>query len=162
MNIPAQRLPARSYVPAGERDSALELLASNAYDDSAISEVIRPAAVLPENAARAVLSALLLRDARAGGRWIAEPTSWRRYDDEWPAGSALPCHANLMGTLQVIYGSPSRYEVTVFRVTITSLGAAQGWTVSALCDEAFGYGGLTLDSCPRAELATPPRAFRMR
>jgi hypothetical protein len=144
------------------RVNALELLANAAYGDEAISEVIRPSAVLPEAAARAVLSELVLRDARSEGEWVAEPTSWQRYTGRWDDLDGGPGSAQLIGTMQVAYGTPTRYEITVFRATITTFGAAEGWTVSALCDDAFRHGGLTLESCPRADLAAPPRPFRMR
>jgi hypothetical protein len=160
--IPAQRRqPSLSLTEVG-RSQALELLASTAYGDEAITEVIRPSAVLPETAARAVLSELVLRDARAGGQWIAEPTSWQRYSGRWDDLDGGPGSAQLIGTMQVAYGTPTRYEITVFRATITTYGAAAGWTVSALCDDAFRHGQLTLASCPRADLAAPPRPFRMR
>jgi hypothetical protein len=58
-----------------------------------------------------------------------------------------------------VYDSPSRYCVTVFRVAMTAHGLRQGWTVESLCDEAFAHAGLTLQSCPRATLAAPPRPF---
>ena len=61
-----------------------------------------------------------------------------------------------------MYGRPGRYDITVFRVTITRAGSATGWTVQSLCDEAFAYGGLTLAGCPRATLAAPPQPFRHR
>jgi hypothetical protein len=141
---------------------ALEALASQAYNDAAVNEVIRPSAILPESAARQVLAELAVRDARAGGHWIAEPSRWQRYDRPWDGGAQEPGRAQLMGSLQVIYGRPGRYDITVFRVTITALGAAAGWEVGSLCDEAFGYAGLTLASCPRADLAAPPSPFRMR
>jgi len=35
-----------------------------------------------------------------------------------------------------------------------------GWTVESLCDEALGFGGLTLATCPRADLKPPPKPFR--
>jgi hypothetical protein len=141
--------------------AALEMLASNTYGEDAVSEVIRPSAVLPEMAARAVLSELVLQDARNGGEWIAEPARWRRYDRPWDDVDD-PGRATLVGSMQVAYGTPTRYEITVFRATITNYGAAVGWTVAALCDDAFRHGGLTLASCPRADLAPPPRPFRMR
>ena len=145
------------------RDEALELLASAAYgDDVAVTQVIRPAAILPELAARAVLSDLMLCDARQGGHWIAEPATWRRYDVPWNGTDGGPGTAQLVGTLQVVYGKPTRYEITVFRATVTRAGAVDGWTVDSLCDEAFSYGGLTLATCPRAELTAPPPPFRMR
>ena len=65
-------------------------------------------------------------------------------------------------TIQVAYGIPTRYEITIFRVTVSELGDRLGWTVESLCDEALGYGGLTLSTCPRASLAAPPRPFRFR
>ena len=144
------------------RTEALELLASQAYEDASITEVIRPAAVLPETAARAVLAELALHDARMGGCWIAEPTSWRRYDRPFDGPEGTPGSAQLIGNLQVAYGTPTRYEITIFRATISTYGAARNWNVSLLCDEALAYGGLTLDTCPRADLKPPPRPFRMR
>ncbi len=157
---PGLTLPATA--PAGGAPAELsELLANEAYGDEDVSEVIRPAAVLPEEAARAVLVEMALRDVRAGGVWSAEPTLWRRYDRAWQA-DGQPGAANLIGTLQVAYGTPTRYEITVFRVTVTRPGLQQGFSVESLCDEAFGFGGLTLASCPRASLSPPPKPFRMR
>jgi hypothetical protein len=150
---------AAEKIDLNEQRQALEALASLSYGDEAVSEIIRPAAVLPENAARLVLAELMHRDVRNGGPWLAEPALWRRYDRDWINGDEAS--ANLIGTLQVAYGTPTRYEITVFRATLTQVGTDTGWTVSQLCDEAFGYGGLTLASCPRASLVPPPRPFRL-
>lgn len=140
----------------------LERLASEAYDEGVVSEVIRPAAILPEGATRAVLMQLALNDVRVEGLWQADPAVWRRYDRPWDGEDGGPGHAALLGTIQVAYGVPTRYEITIFRVTVSALGDQIGWTVTSLCDEALGYGGLTLDTCPRASLAAPPRPFRFR
>ena len=138
-----------------------EELANAAYDDVAVSEVIRPAAVLPESAARTVLVELAVRDVRSDGTWWSSPALWQRWDRPWDsperAGSS-----QLLGSLQVAYGSPTKYAITVFRATITPYGAASGWSVESLCDEALGFGGFTLADCPRADLAAPPKPFRMR
>lgn len=141
---------------------ALELLAAAAYDDAAITEVIRPAAVLPELAAQSILAELAARDVRRGGCWLAEPTTWRRYDRPWDGPNTTPGTAELLGTLQVAYAAPTKYEITVFRATVTSVGTQRNWRVTLLCDEAFGFGGLTLASCPRADLKPPPAPFRLR
>jgi hypothetical protein len=137
-----------------------ELLLTEAYDEGVVTEVIRPAAILPEASARAVLVELAIHDVRSGGLWHAEPTMWRRYDRPWSNG-AEPGDAQLLGTMQVAYGTPTKYEITIYRVTVTRLGSAQGSTVENLSDEALGFGGLTLLTCPRASLAEPPRPFRM-
>jgi hypothetical protein len=139
--------------------TAWEMLAASAYDDGDVTEVIRPAAILDEEAARAVLAELSLDDARAGGLWVAEPTSWRRYDRPWDSADD-PGESTLVGTMQVIYGSPTRHEITIYRATVTGRAVTAGWSVTSLCDDALRSAGLTLDSCPRASLSAPPRPFR--
>lgn len=143
------------------KTAAFEALAANAYGDGTISEVIRPAAVLPDEAARSVLAELALRDVRAGGLWLADPTSWRRYTAPWPDGEDAGGQTPLIGGMQIAYGTPTRYEITVYRATVTQNAAAAGWTVTRLCDEAMAFGGLSLDTCPRADLRPPPRPFRL-
>ena len=134
--------------------------AAEAPDEGVVTEVIRPAAVIPEEAAQAILMQLALRDVRVDGRWEAEPSVWRRFDQPWNGVGGTPGTAELLGTIQVAYGVPTRYEITLFRATITKIGSEHGLRVSKLCDEALGFGGLTLDTCPRADLAPPPRPFR--
>ncbi len=60
-----------------------ELLVSQAYDEGVVSEVIRPAAVVPEESARAILVELALQDVLNGGVWQSEPSMWSRYDRPW-------------------------------------------------------------------------------
>lgn len=148
-------------IGASGRDAALELLAASAYGDQDVSEVIRPAAILDEEAARQVLAGVSLHDARAHGVWVAEPGTWRRYDRSWngPEGSS-PGSAQLVGTIQAIYGTPTRHEITIYRATVTAQAVAEGWTVTSLCDDALKFAHLSLETCPRATLAPPPRPFR--
>lgn len=140
----------------------LERLANEAADEGVVVEVIRPAAILPEGATREVLMQLALNDVHVDGLWQADPAVWRRYDRPWDGPDGGPGTAGLLGTMQVAYGVPTRYEITIYRVTISELGNSLGWTVESLSDEALGYGGLTLATCPRASLSAPPRPFRFR
>lgn len=137
-----------------------ELLIFDALDDGVVTEVIRPAAIVPENSARAILFEMAMRDVRAGGHWHAEPAMWRRYDQPWE--SDQPGDSRLLGTLQVAYGTPTRYAITIYRVTITAEGTQHGYDVTSMSDEALAFGGLTLASCPRAQLQAPPPRFRVR
>ena len=130
-----------------------------AGDEDAVTEVIRPAAVVPEEAARSILVELSLRDVRSGGPWRASPSGWHRYDRPFTPRPEPGAEPRLVGTVQIAYGTPTKYEITVFRVSITRLGAALGWTVQSLCDEALGFGDLTLADCPRAHLSPPPKPF---
>lgn len=139
---------------------ALEAIAS-VYDEVATSEVIRPAAVLPEQAAKVVMMELAMRDVRTGGLWYATPTLWQRFDRPWDGPAGSQGDALLLGSMHVSYGTPTRYSITVYRATITTFGATHEWTVEQLCDEALGFGGYSLASCPRADLAPPPKPFTM-
>jgi hypothetical protein len=138
----------------------LELLLTEAYDDGVVTEVIRPAAIVPEDAARRVMMELALHDVRMGGQWWSEPTLWKRFDKPWDGSDGGAGSAELLGTMQIAYGVPTRYEITIFRATITRIGGQHGLTVNSLCDDALSFGGLTLATCPRADLNTPPPVFR--
>lgn len=138
------------------------MLAEQAYSDDAVTEIIRPAAVLPEKAARVVLAELSYNSVYGAGVWWASPVLWRRYDRPWNGDGGTAGDAELIGSLQVTYGAPRKYDITIYRATISILGSVHGWTVEALCDEALGYGGYTLADCPRADLQPPPKPFRMR
>jgi hypothetical protein len=132
---------------------------TEAYDDGVVSQVIRPAAIVPEEAARAVLVELALRDVQNGGVWQSEPQLWSLFDRPW-GGRDNPTGAELIGTIQVAYGTPTKYEITIYRVTVTRFGTEHGWTVTSLTDAALVFGDLTLDQCPRATLQAPPKPYR--
>ena len=116
--------------------------------------------MLPEGSARAVLRELAGRDGHLGGHWLSEPPLWKRWaetsDEAETAGGAT-----LIGSVHVTVGTPSRYEITIYRAAITELTVATGWTVESRCNEALGFGGLDLATCPRADLKDPPKPFHM-
>lgn len=122
------------------------------------TRVIRPAAVLREQEAARVQAALESLDVAAGGVWNVGPGVWQRYDQPWDGVGGTTGSARLVGTIGVVYGAPSRYEITIYRVTVTDAGTDLGWTVDTLCDDALGYAGTRLRDLPRAELAAPPRS----
>jgi hypothetical protein len=130
-----------------------------AYDESVVSEVIRPAAIVPEEAARAILVELSLNSVHSGGVWRAEPSRWNRYDRPW-VSTDDPGDSCLLGSIQVAYGTPTKYEITIYRVSITRRGTELGFTVQGLTNEALGHGDLTLADCPRASIQPPPKPFR--
>ena len=144
--------------PSCRRAGSRRVAVAEAYDDGVISEVIRPAAVVPEECARAILVELALQDVLNGGVWQSEPSTWRRYDRPWD-GPDDPGDAELIGMVQVAYGTPTKYEITVYRVTVTRFGTENDWSVEDLADDALRFGGLTLDDCPRATMAPPPKPF---
>ena len=126
--------------------------------------VIRPSAVLAEAAARAVVRELESRDVSHGGVWSASSGLWQRYDVPWDGVGGTRGSAQLVGTIAAVYGTPNKYDITIYRVTTTDHGRETGWTVDTLCDDALQYADLTLATCPRAALAAPPTPdpFRRR
>jgi hypothetical protein len=121
------------------------------------TRVIRPAAVLRAQEGERVLDALAALDVADGGVWIANPGLWQRYDKPWDGESGMAGTSRLVGTIGAAYGSPTRYDITIYRVTVTEHGAATGWSVESLCDDALGHADLTLATCARAELKDPPQ-----
>ena len=127
----------------------------------AVSEIIRPAAIVPEDIARSILVDLSVRDVASGGLWRARPNSWSRWNKPWSGHGEPPEGVRLIGNVEVAYGTPSRYEVTIYRVVLSDYGLEQGWSVRSLVDEALSFGGVTLDDCPRADLPPPPPPVRI-
>jgi hypothetical protein len=122
--------------------------------------VIRPSAVLTEKLAAKIMRELTDRDVANGGVWSATPGLWQRYDRAWDGPGGTHGTAQLVGTIAAIYGSPSKYDITIYRVTLTDHGAKKGWSVDSLCDDALQHVGLTLATCPRVELtSTKPDPF---
>jgi hypothetical protein len=136
-----------------------ELIGMEIHGDGVVSEVIRPAAVVPEEAAHTILAALKAQDINAGGHWVATTRQWCRYDSPGVDSNGAAT-GKLIGWIEAVYGATTRYEVTLYRVTVTPVGTESGWTVEKLCDEPLAYGGLTLASCPRAQMQPPPKPFR--
>jgi hypothetical protein len=136
-----------------------EAVLTQLYDDGVVTEVIRPAAIVPELSARKVLVELVLHDVRMGGVWWSEPTNWRRYDRPWDGIDDGPGSAEILGTMQIAYGVPTRFDITIYRATVTLAGRERGMTVASLCDEALAFGQLSLATCPRVDLKAPPKPF---
>jgi hypothetical protein len=120
------------------------------------SEVIRPAAILRQVEAQRVVDALSGLDVGKGGVWIVNPGLWQRYDKPWDGIGGMAGSSQLVGTIATTYGAPTRYDITIYRVTVTAHGHSRGWSVESLCNDALGYAGLTLASCTRAEMKRPP------
>lgn len=118
-----------------------------------LERVIRPAAVLPERAAREILGWLQVHDVSQGGCWSSGVGTIQRFSGPFDGLSGMRGSAVLLGSLHITWDT---YEATIYRVSITDAGAARGLTVDRLCDEVLRVADLTLASCPRAHLLDAP------
>jgi hypothetical protein len=114
--------------------------------------IIRPSAILSAELAAEIIRELEKRDVSVGGIWSASAGLWQRYDHAWDGPGGTHGTAKLVGSIGAVYGTPNKYDITIYRVTVTEHGVKQGWTVEAICDDALGFVGLTLATCPRASL----------
>lgn len=128
---------------------------------TATDRVIRPAAVLPERAARDIMGWLARHDVTQGGVWAHDVSYIKRFSGPFDGIAGMRGSAVLLGSLHITW---DRYSVTIYRVHVTEDGVARGFTVDRLCDEVLAVAGLSLATCPRADLvsAPVPDPFRSR
>lgn len=129
-----------------------------------LERILRPAAVLKSHGASKIITQLERCDVSQGGVWNASTSLWQRYDKPWDGFAGGRGSAELVGSIAVVYDSPVRHEITIYKVSISEAALAAGWSVERLCDDALAWVGLTLASCPRARLLPPPPPdpFRVR
>ena len=116
-----------------------------------IQDVDLPATVV--NSKNVRLAIYPDRDTTNGGLWSADPARWARYDMPWRTHED-PGGARLLGTVQIAYGTPTRYEITLYRATITAHASRLGWTVVSLCDAAL-WQEMAIVTNPNAEHFAP-------
>lgn len=115
--------------------------------------VIRPAAIIPERAARQMLGWLEEHDVSGDGCWAHEAAYVKRFSGPFNGPSGMRGTSVLLGSIHLTW---DKYEATIYRVNITDEGAARGMTVEGLCDEVLRPVGLSLASCPKAHLVDAP------
>jgi hypothetical protein len=120
---------------------------------SATDRMIRPAAVLSERAARKIMGWLADHDVTKGGSWAHDVSYIKRFSGPFDGVAGMRGSAVLLGSLHITW---ERYSVTIYRANVTDDGIARGLTVDQLCDEVLAVAGLSLASCPRADLVAAP------
>jgi hypothetical protein len=121
-----------------------------------LERIIRPAAIVPSDKAATIVRKLEQCDVSRDGVWSASVSLWQRYDRPWDGVAGGRGNAELVGSIAVIYDQPVKHEITIYKVQMTDGAVKAGWTVDRLCDDALQFAGITLNTCPRAELALPP------
>ena len=116
--------------------------------------VIRPAAVIAGRLARAMLAWLENNEVTVGGCWAYDVRCVQRFSGPWDGPSGMRGSAVLLGSIHMTW---DRYDATIYRANITEEGLRRGLTVDELCDSLLVHVGLTLATCPRAELVDAPR-----
>lgn len=123
-------------------------------------QVIRPAAVVPERAARQLMQWLDEHDVTRGGLWLHDVSYVQRFSGPFDGRSGMRGTAVLLGSIHMVW---DRWSATIYRANVTDEGIRQGFSVEGLCDEVLAVVGLSLRTCPRADLvdAPVPDPFRL-
>ena len=90
------------------------------------TRIIRPAAVLDERLALIVVKELERQDVAFGGLWNATTSLWQRYDRPWDGEDGTRGSAELIGSIAVMYDTPVRRQITIYKVTATEYGITSG------------------------------------
>jgi len=124
---------------------------------------VRPALVLPEREARALLAAAGREDVRSGGCWSAGGAGVELWSGPWDGsagshGSALP-----LGSVDWSYDTPVRHYITIYRVVLTGYGVTAGETTDSVLARLLGLAELPAPTSTTQMQAPPQRdPFRSR
>jgi hypothetical protein len=121
---------------------------------TAVASQVRPALVLPERQARALLSAAERGDVSRGGCFSAGPAGVQVWSGPWDGVLGTHGSSEHLGSVDWCYDTPTRHYITIYRVLVTSRGAAAGQTTSGLLGRVLAMAGV--DAAGQAQLAPPP------
>ncbi len=118
---------------------------------------IAPSLVLPEREVRDLLTAAARRDVAIGGMLSAGPAGIQVWSGPWDGPTGQRGSAQLMGSVDWSYDTPSRHYVTIYRALVTAAGATSGLTATAVLDRVLALSGtgLTLGTASTAAVSVP-------
>src|SRR4051794_41491054 len=79
-----------------------------------LTKVLRPAAVVPEASAAAIIEQLSTRDVARGGVWNVSATLWQRYSGAWDGIGGTTGSAGLIGSIPGPHETPGRNPHTIY------------------------------------------------
>jgi hypothetical protein len=129
----------------------------------ALTSQVRPALVLPERAARALLEAAGQEDVSNGGCFAAGPAGiqvWSGPFDGEGGGKGTAMH---LGSIDWTYDTPAKHWAMIYRAMVTHDGVERGETTTTILAHVLELTGLSVDG-DRVSLPSPPQRdpFRRR
>lgn len=117
-----------------------------------IATQVRPAIVLPDREARALLAAAERQDVSRGGCFSAGPAGIQVWSGPWNGLLGRHGDAQHLGSVDWSYDTPTRHYITVYRVLVTTQGNSAGETPQSLLDRVLALAGV---EAPRDALSLP-------
>ena len=127
----------------------------NASQTPAVALQVRPAIVLPDREARALLAAAGSADVSRGGCFSAGPAGVQLWSGPWNGLLGRHGDSEHLGSVDWSYDTPTRHYITIYRVLVTAQGHALGQTPTSVLDRVLALASVTAP--PGAlDLDTPP------
>ena len=123
----------------------------------AVATQVRPAIVLPDREARALLAAAERADVGRGGCFSAGPAGVQVWSGPWNGLLGRHGDAEHLGSVDWSYDTPSRHYITVYRVLVTSQGHAAGETPESLLERVLELAGVQAPPHALGLLPAPAR-----
>jgi len=136
--------------------SALSLkLNSDAIAVPALTSQVRPALVLPEAQARALLDAANRQDVSRGGCFAAGPAGVQVWSGPFDGVGGSRGSAVHLGSVDWTYDTPAKHWALIYRAMVTQSGIEHGETTVSILSQVLDLTGLSIDG-DRITLPTPP------
>ena len=122
-----------------------------------VATQVRPAIVLPDREARALLAAAAREDVSRGGTFSAGPAGIQVWSGPWNGLLGRHGDSEHLGSVDWSYDTPTRHYITVYRVLVTAAGNAAGVTPQALLDQVLDLAAVQAPQDALALAVPPPR-----
>jgi hypothetical protein len=130
-------------------------LRSEAVAIPALTSQVRPALVLPELQARALLDAAAREDVGLGGCFSAGPAGIQLWSGPFDGADGQKGTAIHLGSIDWTYDTPAKHWALIYRAMVTQPGIEHGETTLSVLTRVLGLTGLSIEG-DRVQLPTPP------
>ena len=121
----------------------------------ALTSQVRPALVLPELQARALLDAAAREDVGNGGCFSAGPAGIQVWSGPFNGPEGSKGTAIHLGSIDWTYDTPAKHWALIYRAMVTQPGIEHGETTLSILTNVLGLTGLSIEG-DRVQLPTPP------
>jgi hypothetical protein len=130
-------------------------LNSDAIAKPALTSQVRPALVLPERQARALLDAASREDVGRGGCFAAGPAGIQVWSGPFDGPGGAKGSAVHLGSVDWTYDTPAKHWAMIYRAMVTHDGVERGETTTTVLARVLALTGLSVEG-DRVSLPTPP------
>jgi len=130
-------------------------LRPNAIARPALSSQVRPAMVLQERDARALLESAERLDVSRGGFLAAGPAGIQVWSGPFDGPGGSHGSAVHLGSVDWSYDTPVRHYATIYRAMVTASGVAAGETTASILGRVMALASLAVEGS-RVQMPLPP------